>query len=73
MPDEILNIAYHQKRLILIALNRFKTIEQAAIELGVSERTLYNLIDEYKIIRVEKFVVKGEAEYVRQIIKRGKL
>lgn len=72
MPDEILNIAYHQKRLIIKALNRFKTIEQAAIELGVSERTLYNLIDEYKIIRVEKFVVKGEAEYVRQIIKRKK-
>lgn len=70
MPEENLNIAYHTKRLITKALNKHKTIGQAAIELGVNERTLYNLMDEYKIIRVEKYIVKGESDYVRQVSKQ---
>lgn len=70
MPAEILNIAFHTKRLILIALNRFKSHRAAAIELGVSERTLMNLMDEYKIIKVEKWVAKGEENYLKQVSKK---
>lgn len=69
MP-EILNIAYHTKRLIITALNKHKTIGRAAVELGVNERSLYNLMDEHNIIRVEKYIVKGEGDYVRQVSKQ---
>lgn len=69
MPAEILNIAYHTRRLIVTALNKYKTIGRAAVELGVNERTLYNLMDEHNIIRVEKYVVKGDGDYVRQVSK----
>jgi predicted DNA-binding transcriptional regulator YafY len=40
MPEEILNIEYHRKDLIIKALNRKRTHKEAATALGVSVRTL---------------------------------
>ncbi len=39
--DESLNIEYHVRRLVLIAISKHRTKEQAAQALGISVRTLY--------------------------------
>jgi hypothetical protein len=46
MPEEILNIEYHTKRLVLKALNQEETIETAATKLNISVRTLHR----YKVV-----------------------
>lgn len=46
---EILNIDYHKKRLLLKALNRFKTKVEAFQALGISERHFYHLLKEFNI------------------------
>lgn len=61
-PSENLNIDYHNKRLMIKALNKHPTITLAAKELGISERTLYRWMEEYKIVRVQLFVVEGNYE-----------
>lgn len=38
--DENLNIEYHVRRLVLIALGKFKTRKEAAQALGITPRTL---------------------------------
>jgi hypothetical protein len=61
--EEILNIEYHTKRLVLKALNQEATIEAAATKLNISVRTLhrykvqfkiYWMGDEYKIVNSKK-------------------
>jgi transcriptional regulator with PAS, ATPase and Fis domain len=59
---ETLNLDYHNKRLMLLALNKHPTVAQAAKELGISERTLYRWMDEYKIVQVRLFVVEDNYE-----------
>ncbi|MGN6417769.1 MAG: helix-turn-helix domain-containing protein [Pseudobacter sp.] len=48
---EILNIEYHTVRLMVKALNSSKTKVAAAEKLGISDRTLYNLMENYNIHR----------------------
>ena len=38
--DESLNIEYHVRRLVLIAIGKFSTQKEAARALGISPRTL---------------------------------
>jgi transcriptional regulator with PAS, ATPase and Fis domain len=64
MTTETLNIDYHNKRLMLKALNKHPTVEQAAKALGISERTLYRWMEEYKIVRVPMYVVDGNYKIV---------
>jgi hypothetical protein len=49
MPEEILNIDYHVRRMVVEALNRFPTKVKAYLALGVTEKQLYNLIKQYEI------------------------
>ena len=39
--DEILNVDYHRKRLLIISLNVSKNHEEAANRCGITKRTLY--------------------------------
>jgi len=64
MPEEKLNLDYHIKRLMLKALNKQPTIALAATELGISERTLYRWMDEYKIVKVPLYVVDGNYKII---------
>jgi DNA-binding NtrC family response regulator len=48
--EETLNIAEHEKELIVKALKKHRSRRRdAASELGISERTLYRKIKEYDI------------------------
>jgi predicted DNA-binding transcriptional regulator YafY len=49
---------------MLKALNKHPTVEQAAKALGISERTLYRWMEEYKIVRVPMYVVDGNYKIV---------
>lgn len=49
--EETLNLNWHTRRLIIIALNRLPTIEAAAAALGISDRQLYNLKADYDIVK----------------------
>jgi hypothetical protein len=51
--EEILNLDYHVKSLVIKALNRYETKVLAAAALGISERHLFNLIEQYDIVRSE--------------------
>ena len=51
MNQETLNIDYHTRRLTVKALNKTDSIEDAAYQLGVHERTLYKWMRIYKIHR----------------------
>ena len=46
---EYLNLDYHIKRLLLIAITRYKTKPQQAKALGITERTLTNYFKRYNI------------------------
>ena len=48
---ETLNIEYHVKRLILIALNTSSTQVEASIKLKISERTLHTYIKIYDFVK----------------------
>lgn len=67
MEQEILNIEYHTKRLILKALNQERTVRDAADSLGISERTLYFHMKQYNIKRVPVYVVKGKYKVINQL------
>ena len=54
MEEEILNIEYHQKRLVIKALNRTGTLAHAAPLLGITTRTLRRLMDAWGIQRVRE-------------------
>lgn len=49
-PEEILNIDYHRRRLLLKALNKAGNVEDAAKLLGISWRSVYRLKKEYNIV-----------------------
>lgn len=49
--EEILNIEYHTNRLILKALNKHKSVMRASKVLQVSERKLFRMIKDGKIIK----------------------
>ena len=49
MPEKILNIDYHVRRMIVKALNLKPTYIEAAKVLGISIRTLYRKLDQYNI------------------------
>lgn len=51
MEEEILNIEYHQKRLMLKALNKTGTIQRAAPLLGVATKTVSRLMEDWNIKR----------------------
>lgn len=51
--EEILNINYHKQRLLVKALNCSPTITAAAKKLQVPLRTVYNLIEEFRVDRKE--------------------
>jgi hypothetical protein len=55
MTDEILNIDYHVRRLVVKALNLFPTKLGASKALGISERQLYTYIKQYDIYRDSLF------------------
>lgn len=46
---ECLNLDYHIKRLLLIAISRFKTQEEQAKALGITSRTLDNYCKRYSL------------------------
>jgi len=51
---EYLNIDYHIKRLLLIAIAKFKTKPEQAKALGISERTLTVYFKKYNINYVKE-------------------
>ncbi len=53
MDNEVLNLEYHKKRLILKALNQVGRIKYAAPKLGISERNLHRLKEQYDLKRVD--------------------
>jgi len=53
MPEETLNIDYHTRRLILLALNKYKQQLPAAAALGISERWLRELRARYGVVQNE--------------------
>lgn len=46
---EYLNIDYHIKRLVLIAMAKYKHHTEQAEALGIDVRTLYNYRKKYKL------------------------
>lgn len=49
MSEEILNLDHHKKILVVKALNRHRTMSQAAAALQMTERNLYHLKKQYKV------------------------
>lgn len=70
---EILNIEYNVGRLVLIALNKFKTKVDAAKELGVSDRQMYTYINHYCIYMnvVTGNYFFGEKSVMQKFIKQN--
>lgn len=63
MENEILNIDYHVRSMVLKALNLFPTKMAAAKQLGISERNLYHYIDRFNIERdglSRKYIIKSK-------------
>lgn len=51
---ETLNIDYHRSLLVVKALNKAKSIKQAATLLGVNRGSVYSLIKHYRVEFDEK-------------------
>jgi len=70
---EILNIDYHTCRLMVKALNKFRTKAAAAKAMGISERNLYRLKKRYgiKLVGEEYNAAHFSARTIR-IIEKGK-
>lgn len=49
MSEEILNLEHHQKIMTIKALKKTKKIKEAAIELGINERTLYTWMKKFNL------------------------
>lgn len=63
MQDEILNIEYHVKRIVLKSLNKTHFVKEAARLLGISERTLHRYKRQFNISYDKKkneFYFSGE-------------
>jgi len=52
--EENLNIEYHRVRLILKSLNSSVKIKDAAAKCGISQRTLFNNMIIYSIVKKNK-------------------
>lgn len=61
MENEILNIEYHKKELVLKALQKFPySREKAARELGISNRTMSRYKNQYNIrydIKKQEYII----------------
>lgn len=66
MQEEILNIEYNRKLLVIKALNKLPSQKYAASRLGISERQLYRLKKIYNIMQVEG----GEWAEIQKIPKK---
>lgn len=49
MPEEILNIEYHVKKLFLKALNKYKTTQEVADAVGYSARQVLRLKKDFNV------------------------
>jgi transcriptional regulator of acetoin/glycerol metabolism len=61
--NEILNLEYHHKRLVIKALNTALTINQAAALLGVSYNTLNRRMKQYNIClctKTKRYTIKDK-------------
>lgn len=56
MAEEILNIEFHHKRLMLIALNKHQDHITAASHLNIDVRTLYKWIRKYQVKRTKQTI-----------------
>jgi len=66
MAEEILNIDYHVRRLVIKALNRFPTKTKAYMALGVPEKQLYNLIKRYEIKKALDGIYYSEQKHIHE-------
>jgi transcriptional regulator with GAF, ATPase, and Fis domain len=62
--SENLNIEYHTKELICRALNKHRTVGEASAALGITERNLHYLKQQYNIVRKPVYVVQGKFKIV---------
>lgn len=63
---EILNIEYHQRRLLLRALNTLPRKADARRATGLPERTFFNMIEYYKIVKKDgKYISEKEINYLK--------
>lgn len=53
--DEILNLEYHHKILIIKAINRTQNNKEACKLLGLKERTLYTWMKNFNIKRKSQY------------------
>lgn len=65
---ESLNIEYHKKRLLLLALNRYKTKTEVAAVTGLGLRTVFRMIKDCKIQRdnTGKYIEAAPRLIIRQ-------
>lgn len=59
MATEILNINFHRRRLLLLALNKQATRQDQAQVLGIAEKTLFNMIKEFDVVKVNGVYVSN--------------
>ena len=64
MTDEILNIDFHVKQLLLKALNKHGKSEKAATVLGISLKTLHNYVKDYQVTKVANVFVSLKVSQV---------
>jgi hypothetical protein len=60
--DEILNIRYHELRLLLIALNKYKTINEALAKCGMSKGKYKSMKFECEIKKDNNGVYQGSIQ-----------
>lgn len=72
MPEEILNLEYHRRRLLLISLNRFRTKTEAWTALGISKHQLYILIEKYNVKFIDGKYMSVEKENKQTVVYKRK-
>lgn len=60
MYNEILNINYHRRRLLLLALNKYFGRADQAKVLGVSTETVCNMMKEFEVENIKGFYVSNK-------------
>lgn len=60
MKQEILNIEYNKRRLLLKALNTMPTKVKAYRALGITEKQLYRMIRQHQITKDSKGVYRSK-------------
>lgn len=64
---EILNIHWHTVRLLLKALNKYPSKDKVAQALGITKKSVYNLMNQYDIsydTRKNNYYTKQMPEYI---------